>query len=90
MNRVVNKIYMSKRKFLVTNRDHFAMRHTQERVSQELKTDKKHTDPHRDLLLPLDLTKKQPWQGKPLRSEGKSSYCFSNEGKEMPSYLLLS
>ena len=69
---------MSKRKFMVTNRDHFGIRNTSERVSQELKVEKKHTDPHHNMLLPLDVGKKHHWGGKSLRSEGKSSYGLSH------------
>jgi hypothetical protein len=65
---------MSKRKFLATNRDHFQIRKTTERVSQELRGERKHLENNKELLLPIDMvTKKQPWHGKPLRSEGKSS-----------------
>jgi hypothetical protein len=46
-----NKIYMSKRKFIATNRDNFGRNY--ERNSQELRGEKKLTDPHRDLLIPL-------------------------------------
>ena len=38
---------MSKRKFIATNRDHFAMGRTHERISQELRGEKKLTDPHK-------------------------------------------
>jgi hypothetical protein len=42
---------MSKRKFIATNRDNFGRNY--ERNSQELRGEKKLTDPHRDLLIPL-------------------------------------
>ena len=75
---------MSKRKFVATNRDHFAMGRTKERISQELRGERKLADPHRELLLPLDImgSRKQGVPGKSLRSEGKSSYTLSQAASE--------
>lgn len=75
---------MSKQKFLSTNRERFASQGKQQLASQELKPEKRPLDKQRELLIPLEALGRKQWAGKPIRSEGKSSYPSPHAAKEIP------